>query len=89
MASGAAWSCQEAAVWRILRAAPGGPDGPAVPHGKRGGGLCLWDEKCHSGTGGGEGPCPQAAQRQCTGYRAGGDPHGSGGAPPFRGGAHL
>ena len=41
MASGAAWPCQEAAVWRILRAAPGGPDGPAVPHGKRGGPTFL------------------------------------------------
>ena len=34
MASGAAWSCEEAAVWGILRAAPGGADGPAVSHGE-------------------------------------------------------
>ena len=28
-------------------------------------------------------------RRKCAGYRAGGYPHGSGGAPPFRGRAYL
>ena len=36
------------------------PDGPAVPHGKRGGGPTPMGQKCHSsGTGGGEGLCHQ------------------------------